>query len=122
MDELRPDGRPIGLLVKIYPKLSEAFILEEILGLDRLGLRLHLVSTPISGIPELIDDGEQGLLVPPRDPRALADALHRVLADGELHQKLARAGWARICACFDSRRTTIALRDLFLARIEETTS
>jgi glycosyltransferase involved in cell wall biosynthesis len=36
------DGRPIGLLVKIYPKLSETFILEEILGLERLGQRLHI--------------------------------------------------------------------------------
>lgn len=42
MDALRPDGHPIGLLVKIYPKLSETFILEEILGLERLGLRLHI--------------------------------------------------------------------------------
>ncbi|NMG75569.1 glycosyltransferase [Aromatoleum diolicum] len=42
MDEFRPDGRPIGLLVKIYPKLSETFILEEILGLERLGQRLHI--------------------------------------------------------------------------------
>lgn len=89
---------------------------------EAMAMGLPVVSTPISGIPELIDDGEQGLLVPPRDPRALADALHRVLVDAELHQKLARAGRARICACFDSRRTTLALRDLFLARIEETTT
>jgi glycosyltransferase involved in cell wall biosynthesis len=36
--------RPLGLLVKIYPKLSETFILEEILGLERLGLTLKLYS------------------------------------------------------------------------------
>ena len=46
-DRTRPDrvdrpGRPLGVLVKIYPKLSETFILEEILGLERLGLTLRL--------------------------------------------------------------------------------
>jgi glycosyltransferase involved in cell wall biosynthesis len=35
-------GRPLGVLVKIYPKLSETFILEELLGLERLGQRLRL--------------------------------------------------------------------------------
>ena len=36
--------RPLGILVKVYPKLSETFILEEILGLERLGLALRLYS------------------------------------------------------------------------------
>ena len=36
--------RPLGVLVKIYPKLSETFILEEILGLERMGLSLRLYS------------------------------------------------------------------------------
>jgi hypothetical protein len=34
--------RPLGVLVKVYPKLSETFILEEVLGLERLGLPLRL--------------------------------------------------------------------------------
>ena len=45
MAQTRFDGdRPLGVLVKIYPKLSETFILEEILGLERLGLALRLYS------------------------------------------------------------------------------
>jgi glycosyltransferase involved in cell wall biosynthesis len=45
-------GRPLGLLVKIFPKLSETFILEEILGLERLGvpLRLYALATPTDTI------------------------------------------------------------------------
>ena len=43
MEPTRLDGRrPLGVLVKIYPKLSETFILEEILGLERMGLPLRL--------------------------------------------------------------------------------
>ena len=42
MAEMHAHRGPIGLLVKIYPKLSETFILEEILGLERLGQELHI--------------------------------------------------------------------------------
>jgi colanic acid/amylovoran biosynthesis glycosyltransferase len=43
---------------------------------------LPVVSTPVAGIPELVRDGETGLLVEPGDPDALASALERVLAGG----------------------------------------
>ena len=85
---------------------------------EAMAMGVPVVSTPISGIPELIHDGEHGLLVPPRDPQALADALRRVLSDRALHERLARAGRARICERFDSRHTTLALRDLFIAQMQ----
>jgi len=48
----RDRGRPLGLLVKMFPKLSETFILEEILGLERLGvpLRLYALAAPTDAI------------------------------------------------------------------------
>ena len=86
---------------------------------EAMAMGVPVVSTHISGIPEMIDDGVHGLLVAPRDARALADALRRVLTDAALHARLARAGRQRICARFDSRRTTLALRDLFLAQLRQ---
>jgi glycosyltransferase involved in cell wall biosynthesis len=65
----------------------------------------------------MVDDGVHGLLVEPRDPQALASALQRVLTDATLHRSLALNARARICERFDSRRTTVALRDLFLAQL-----
>jgi glycosyltransferase involved in cell wall biosynthesis len=53
---------------------------------------LPVVSTDISGIPELIDDGGNGLLVPQKDPPALADALRRLLDDPGLRRRLGEAG------------------------------
>jgi len=86
---------------------------------EAMAMGVPVVSTHISGIPEMIDDGMHGLLVEPRDPQALADALRRVLTDPELHERLAQASRARICDRFDSRRTTTALRDLFDAQLRE---
>jgi glycosyltransferase involved in cell wall biosynthesis len=86
---------------------------------EAMAMGVPVVSTAISGIPEMIDDGVHGLLVQPRDPQALALALRRVLTEPALHGALAHAGRARICERFDSRRTTLALRDLFVAQLQE---
>jgi GT2 family glycosyltransferase/glycosyltransferase involved in cell wall biosynthesis len=59
------------------------------------------VSTRVSGIPELIEDGVHGLLVPDRDADALADAIERLVKDDELRERLARAGRDRVRAEFN---------------------
>lgn len=62
-----------------------------------------VVSCRTSGIPELIDDDQHGLLVPERDPHALAAALQRLLADGGLRREFATAARQRIEREFDAR-------------------
>ena len=84
---------------------------------ESMAMGVPVVTTNISGIPEMIDDGQHGLLVPPRSPVALADALQRVLTDDALWSRLAQGGRSRMVACFDSRQTTVALRDLFAAQL-----
>ncbi len=84
---------------------------------EAMAMGVPVVSTAISGIPEMIDDGVHGLLVPPRDPPALGAALQRLLVDTGLHQRLARQGRERMCERFDSRRTTQELRALFEASL-----
>ena len=57
--------------------------------LEAMSVGLPVVATPVSGIPEAVVDGETGLLAQPGEPRALADALSRVLADDTLAERLA---------------------------------
>ena len=61
----------------------------------------QVVSTAVSGIPELIRDGENGLLVPPEDPGALASALLRLASDVSLRDRLAAAGRETVAERFD---------------------
>lgn len=80
---------------------------------EALAEGLPVVSTNVSGIPELIRDGETGLLVEPQDPVALAGAIRRLLADPELGRRLGRAGSEFVHLEFDARRNIAALRRLF---------
>jgi glycosyltransferase involved in cell wall biosynthesis len=50
-----------------------------------------IVATAVGGIPESLEGGRAGLLVPPREPRALSEALARVLLDEALRERLSRA-------------------------------
>ena len=60
--------------------------------LEAMALSRPVVATNVGGIPEMVDDGATGLLVPPRDSVALAGAITRVLTDHPLADTLARAG------------------------------
>ena len=59
---------------------------------ESLAVGRPVVATDVGGNRELVRDGETGLLVPPDDPRALADAIARLLAERAFADRLARAG------------------------------
>jgi glycosyltransferase involved in cell wall biosynthesis len=71
-----------------------------------------VVSTRLAGIPESVVDGETGLLVPPADKMALAEALGRLMADAKLRLLYGRAGRARIEQHFRIEHTVESLIEL----------
>ncbi|MFD1910712.1 glycosyltransferase family 4 protein [Halodurantibacterium flavum] len=74
---------------------------------------LPAVASDISGIPEFIDDGQTGLLVPPEDPAALAEALSRMIADPSLRKRLGQAASERVVRDFDHSPGIARLTALF---------
>lgn len=68
--------------------------------LEAMATGLPIVATRVGGIPEVIEDGVSGLLVPPADPDALAAALARLSADTTLRVHLGRNALARARADF----------------------
>jgi glycosyltransferase involved in cell wall biosynthesis len=75
---------------------------------------LPVVSTNISGIPELIESGVNGLLAPQKDARALADAIAELLDAPALRRKLGAAAREKVCRMFDAESNILALHRLFL--------
>ena len=71
------------------------------------------LATRVSAIPELIEDGASGILVPPGDPAALAAAIARLIAEPALRDRLAAAGAARVRAAFSFEAGIDALAGRF---------
>jgi len=70
--------------------------------LEALALEVPVVATSVGGPPELVRDGCEGYLAPPRDPDAWARAVMRVIEAPERGRTLGRAGRARIAEGFDA--------------------
>jgi glycosyltransferase involved in cell wall biosynthesis len=62
------------------------------------------VATRAGGIPEIVEDGVNGLLVPARDHHALAEAIVRALKDADLRDRMGEAGFARVSERFTDER------------------
>jgi len=60
--------------------------------LEAMAMGTAVVSTASGGVPEVVSDGETGLLVPPGDARQLADALARLLEEPDLRSRLGECG------------------------------
>jgi glycosyltransferase involved in cell wall biosynthesis len=81
---------------------------------EALYMGVPVISTPVSGIPELITSDRTGLLVPERDSEALAAAIARLLEDAQLRAVLARAGRQTVTERFDMAANARRLVSLFL--------
>ncbi len=85
------------LTVSALPSLREA---QGISILEAMARRVPVVATAVGGIPEVITDGIDGLLVPPEDPAALAAAISRLLADPALRERIGEAGFRTVAERF----------------------
>jgi glycosyltransferase involved in cell wall biosynthesis len=72
--------------------------------LDAMACAKPIVATSAGGIPEVVEDGVNGLLVPPRDDRALADAIVTMLSNEGMRRQMGGAGLVRVKARFTAER------------------
>jgi glycosyltransferase involved in cell wall biosynthesis len=79
--------------VLAWPSTYEGFGMVVV---EAMSQRLPVVATPVGCAQSLIDPGRTGLLVPPRDPAALAGALRLMLSDDELRARCSAAAFERV--------------------------
>jgi glycosyltransferase involved in cell wall biosynthesis len=87
--------------VFVLPSVAEAFGLVVV---EALYLGVPVVATRVGGIPEIVEEDTDGLLVPPANSEALVCALERLLADPEERARLTTTGRARVTARFGFER------------------
>jgi len=90
--------------------------------MEALASGLCVVSTNVGGLPHLLEDGSEGLLVPPEDPDAMAQAVARLLREPELASQLSVAGrrraeewsWRRLLPRWEDLLSSVATRNIRL--------
>jgi colanic acid/amylovoran biosynthesis glycosyltransferase len=74
---------------------------------------LPVVTSDAGGLPENVEDGVTGFVVPRRDPRAAAERVERLARDGELRARMGQAGRERARRCFSLGEQLQAFQDLY---------
>lgn len=87
--------------------------------MEAMAMTIPCVTTFITGIPELIRDGVDGLLVAPSDDEGLAQAIARLMDDAELRRRLGTAGRQRVLEKYDLDRNTERLAAVFQRRLNK---
>ncbi len=82
--------------------------------MEAMASGLPVVSSRLSGIPELVESGTAGLLTPPGDSTAVADALETLWRSPELRERMGRAGREKVLREFNLRKNAARLARLFL--------
>lgn len=98
-DDMAPLFRRWAIFAQ--PSLEEAFGL---CVLEAMAEGLPVVASSVGGIPEIVEDGRTGLLVPAADPDALASALSKLLSDGQSRRTMGEAGRAAVSGRFGVER------------------
>ena len=86
--------------------------------LESMAMGVPVAATSVSAIPELVQTGETGLLVPPGDPAQLAAAIERLLTDTPLRRRVIPAARRRIREHFDNRQLIRDLADIHRQALE----
>lgn len=83
--------------VMVLPSLSEGF---PFVVLEALAMARPVVATAVNGVPEIIEDGRTGLMVPPQNPPALENAIRRMLRNPTWAARMGKAGQQAVTSRF----------------------
>jgi len=127
---LEAQARALGAAVTFHGYLPQEAVADRLAAADMLVLpsfaegvpvvlmeamasRIPVIASRVAGVPELVEDGVSGYLVPPGDTATLTDRLGRLLSDPELCDRMGQAGRAKVAADFDIRAEAERLARLF---------
>ena len=86
--------------------------------MEAMGSGVPVIASNLSGIPELVNDQQTGMLVAPRDAKSIADALERYIQDPALRRRFGNAGRAKVVEEFDLNKNAAILARYFLRDLQ----
>lgn len=109
------DGKQYGADKERFFRQADAFVLPSdnecfpLVNLEAMQYKLPIISTEVGGIPDVVKDGENGLIAEKKNPQSLADCMARLLDDRELREKMGEDGFRK----FKEHYTLQAFEDCF---------
>ena len=86
--------------------------------IEAMAMKIPVISTTVTGIPEIVENEVSGILVPPNDENALAEAIIKLIHDSNLRNELGENARKRIEERFDSNKNIGQYVDLFSGRLK----
>ena len=99
----------------MFPSLSESFGIAIV---EAMSVGLPVVASNVGGIPDIVDDGRNGILVPPGDPESLAGAVQALFDDAATYSKLSDAARATVLASFTEERMLESYSELLMVAVK----
>ncbi len=115
---VRKDVKELMVSSKIFvlPSRWEGF---GIVIIEAMSNMLPIIATSVGGIPEIIENGKDGILVPPENPKALARAISNLLENEELREKLSKAAYKKVKEEFSIKKYSVQMLDLYRSLINK---
>jgi glycosyltransferase involved in cell wall biosynthesis len=85
--------------------------------MEAMAMEMPVIGSKVGGVPDLIEDGQEGLLIPPADPEAVANAIEKIACDAALAVRLAKAARTKVERQFSSERSARAVLDEIKRRL-----
>ena len=83
--------------VFVLPSTNESFGLVLI---EAMACKVPVIGTDIGGIPEIIENNKNGIIIPPKNPIALAESIRNILCDKNFSLRIAENGYTKVIDCF----------------------
>jgi glycosyltransferase involved in cell wall biosynthesis len=96
--------------IAIAPSVHEGFGLP---AAEAMACEVPVIATQAGALPEVVKEGETGILVPPQNPRALAQAIKRLLSDEALRRRMGGEGRKRVERCFSWDEAAKQILDVY---------
>src|SRR5262249_13075693 len=103
--------------IVVVPSLGEGF---GMVALEAMERARPVIASAVGGLPEIVADGETGLVVPPADVDALADAIVAFADDLPRSAQMGQAGRVRALEQFTPERCVARIEDLYVRALEAT--
>ncbi len=88
---------------------------------EAMAMQIPVITSRMCGIEELVDDGVNGMLVPPQNPEALADAIEKIMNCPDLRRRMGEEGRKKIESCFNIKTEVQKLQEILTQAVSRTT-